>query len=152
MEKKQKVFKIINISLWSITLMLIVVLSLTNGEISQTQSGFFSNIYLGICRFFVNRPLLDSEVESAQFIVRKFLGHMMLFLLHGLFTFNLFKTSTKTRLLIVLGYGLLLSLLSEVFQLIAGGRTFALEDIVFDFISFSYFPIVFGYRYQSLTR
>ena len=150
MNKKEKTKNTIIFIFWLITLFLIVVLSLSNGTLSQQQSGFFSNIYLNICKFFLNRPLMEIEVSNITEIVRKGIGHMLLFIIHGLLTFMFFKSKPGISFILIIGYGFLLSTLSEVFQLIAGGRTFSLLDIALDFISFSYFPIVFYLRYRFL--
>lgn len=142
MQKSHKIKDIVFSILWGLTLILIIVLSNSNGELSQRQSGFFSNIYLGIVRFFLNRPLLDTEISASQFLVRKFIGHFLLFLLHGWFSFELFSKIKNHKYLLLFIYGFGISLLSEFLQLLAGGRTFSVIDISLDFVSFLAIPLI----------
>ena len=149
MKNKAKKQKIIFLILWGISLLLILVLSFTNGEISHRESGFFSNIYLGIVRFFLNRELLEFEINNIQFLVRKVIGHFLLFLLHGWFSIKLFLDFKKHPTFIFFIYGLVLSSLSEILQLFAGGRTFSGLDIALDFLSFSYIPLLILLRNKA---
>ena len=90
--------------------------------------------------FFYGR-LSEYEKNAIVGVGAKFLGHFSLFLGAGLFGFlwlSQFDIGEKKRLLIVLGYGLLLSFLGEFIQLFSEGRFATPGDSLIDFSGFCF--------------
>jgi len=103
-----------------------------------------------------NNPLVKKEISvvitsipvstyrNISFLVRKIIGHFSFFLATGVFSYLTmylylsFKSKKKAlyAALIALSYGILLATISELIQLIPGGRSGNIEDILLDTLGY----------------
>ncbi len=139
----KKIAFIIHLIIFFICSALIVYFSLSNGDESSQQSGFFSKIVISISEWITNRSLSVYEIEVIHFEMRKFIGHFTLFLLDGLSLFACldYLIDKKKSIIICLIFGLLLASSSEICQIFAGGRSSQFHDVILDYSGFV-FPIV----------
>lgn len=132
--------------LWCITVFFICYTSSSNGESSSQQSGAFSSLLINIISFIRGEALSSGEINTIHFEIRKFIGHFSLFLINGLLSLFILKFYYKKRMmfLYLMIFGIFLASLSETLQYFAGGRTFAINDILLDFFGYT-FPIILFY-------
>ncbi|MFA6755746.1 MAG: VanZ family protein [Bacilli bacterium] len=88
--------------------------------------------------------LTEPQYDNLSYIVRKSIGHFGAFLFTGIFAYlvidiflifnNKFKYLYKS--LIGIGYGIVLALISELFQKIPSGRTSSFTDVFIDLSGF----------------
>jgi len=86
----------------------------------------------------------ESTYQNISFLVRKIIGHFSFYLAIGVFGFLTmylylsFKSKKKDlyAAFIALSYGILLAIISELIQLIPGGRSGNIDDILLDFLGY----------------
>ncbi len=127
---KKYVFLIIYILITS----LIFFFSLRNGEQSTGDSSFLTSLLYNVIKILKLENIIN--VNSLSSIVRKLIGHFGLFFIcgfFGYFTYCLFIENYKFAIIINLIIGLLISIISELLQLIPINRSCQLSDVVIDF-------------------
>lgn len=125
-------------------------LNFTNGERSQYQSRFFLDIASNFINFITpTRNLASFEIDSIHFIVRKFIGHFLLFGVDGVLTYLTFDIFCKRDFKFTIIFGAVFSILCEFMQYLAEGRTFSFLDICLDFLSFILIPVLFTIYFTS---
>ena len=129
---------------------LIVVESCIGGAGSESQSLGFTKMIVNITKaIFPNAEFVKDE-EHLHAVVRKLVGHFLLFGLSGIFTTltlltNLLSLEKKKLLIysgISLGFGLILASISEFIQYFVPGRAGMLTDILIDFGGYLLFAAI----------
>jgi VanZ family protein len=143
--KKKIITQIVLISLWVLTVFLIVFASISNGESSTSQSGFFSSFIINFISLIRGSPLLNYEIDAIHFEMRKFIGHFSLFLCNGLLSLIIINCYIKKpyKFLLLIIFGILLASISELLQYFAGGRSATLHDIVLDFSGYIFAILIY---------
>ena len=132
---------------------LIIVESCIGGDGSAAQSFSFSEAIAN----FIESIFPDSIKDHAAFhsVIRKLIGHFLLFGLSGLFTtltfvmndFLMEKLKWKNVIIILL-FGLVLALVSELIQYFVPGRYGVLTDALIDYSGYIIFS---GIVYLTYT-
>ena len=122
--------------LFGVITAVILVFSGFNGEISSSQSGFVVNVLTSILRFF-GIVLNDAQLETFAYLVRKLIGHFLIFVLDGLFAYfayhNLLEIKSKWLMIIIsVATGFFVAGLSELIQFFTSGRSGNLIDVGID--------------------
>jgi len=134
---KKTVFAIVALALTG----LVVYTSLNTGA---TYIGVGGRVGRWINEHLLFGALSEDEVWTVTNVGGKFVGHFLLFLLTGSFTW-LFLKETKMpalpRTIVLLVYGLLLSCLGEAIQLSVEGRFGSLADVILNFSAYCFVPL-----------
>ncbi|MFA6644736.1 MAG: VanZ family protein [Bacilli bacterium] len=127
---------IIYLVLFAALMILILVFSGFSGEISSSQSGFVVDVLNAALKFFgIN--LNADQLDIFAYVIRKLVGHFLLFLLDGLFAYLALNNMTIIknkwlRILVAGGAMLLVAGSSELIQLFTSGRSGNLYDVGID--------------------
>ena len=106
--------------------------------------------------------LASADFDQINHLVRKIIGHFSLFLVTGLFGalslfFFLFKGKERKALYaslsftLLLVYGFLLAVLSEIAQIFAGNRGPSWDDVGIDFSGYASAVVIFLIIYLAIT-
>lgn len=139
---------------FALFIFLTIALNFSNGQESIKQSNSFLDVFIAIINFFLpNRSLSTFEISGLSYVVRKFIGHFLLFAIDGFVSLLFFKLFSSSYIKITIIFGILFSIFCEFLQLLAGGRTFAFKDICLDFFSFTFLAsliyIIFKQKYSE---
>lgn len=107
-----------------------------SGEVSSSQSGFVVDVLNAVLRFF-GIFLTDIQMDSFAFFVRKFVGHILIFLLDGVFIYlalNQLLPPLKPWHYLAISIGVMLAVagISELIQLFISGRSGNWLDVGID--------------------
>lgn len=119
----------------------ILINAFINGEVSASESNSVAHTAADVINTVKPETITPKNFPSFAFSLRKLVGHFGLFALSGGFTswsLYLFIKDTKVgyflwQLLIGLGYGLLLAVVTELAQLFVEGRSGTFADVGIDF-------------------
>lgn len=114
----------------------ILVFSGFSGEISSSQSGFIVNVLTSVLRFF-GVILNETQLDTFAYLVRKLIGHFLIFVLDGLFAYFAYHylLRLKSKWLVItisVATGFFVAGLSELIQLFTSGRSGSLVDVAID--------------------
>lgn len=141
--RKPKLYNTLLCMLFAFFIFLTFYLNFSNGSESKQQSSFFLDIFNHIFNFLLpNRSLNIEEIDGLHYVIRKFIGHFMLFSIDGVLTFFVFNMFSKKNFKYTIIFGVVFAFICEFMQLMAGGRSFALLDICLDFFSFILVPMI----------
>ena len=136
----------------------ILINAFINGEASAKESNTIAHTTADVINAVKPETITPSNFDQFAFNLRKTVGHFGLFAFSGAFStwaLYLFVKDTKVgyflwQMLITLGFGFLLALISEFVQIFVDGRTGAWTDVGIDFsgyfIGFSLLFLIFLFR------
>lgn len=116
--KKIKIIKIIFLIIWCI---LIFYFSNQSGNISQSKSDIFVDLFSKIFN-----DLSYDSLKNLSFLIRK-LAHIFLYFILYLLSYNVFKNKKYSFL-----FCLIFAITDEVHQYFIPGRSCEIRDILFD--------------------
>ena len=122
--KNNNIIKYIFLSIYIILVGIFYFFTLKSGEQSSKESGFVTDVFLGILRFFTFNKV-EFDYDTLHLITRKLVGHYGYNLIIGLFgylTIYSFKGIGKNTLLISLIMGLFVAVSGELLQYIPANR------------------------------
>ena len=123
----------------------ILINAFINGEVSAKESNTIAHTTADVINAVKPETITPDNFDKFAFNLRKAVGHFGLFAFSGAFStwaLYLFIKDTKVgyflwEMLMTLGFGFILALLSEFVQIFVDGRTGAWTDVGIDF--FGYF-------------
>lgn len=122
-----------------ITTAFIFIFAGFSGEQSSSQSGFLLNLISSLLDA-LQIHLNQEQLDTVHIVIRKLIGHFVIFGLDGIFAYLTFdswlKYSKKAKIAISLGVGILIASLSEVIQLLAPERGPSIYDVLLDYSGF----------------
>ncbi len=161
MKNKKLFYLFLSISIF--IFILIIYFSLSNIKKSTAQSDVVTDVIVPVLP--PSNPITGEDLkpfyQSNEFkvLIRKLIGHFGLFFAFSIFvnlTFMQTKLKNKIFIISTLGIGLFVSCLSELLQLVAGGRSSNLKDIFIDYggylVAFSIFVIYLIVKYKKQKK
>ena len=139
--KKQKILKWFILSIAVAINLFILINAFINGEASAKESNGIAQTFANIINAFRADTVTQENFEHFAFYIRKAVGHFGLFAFSGLFTtwsLYLFIKETKAgyflwQMLMSLGFGFVVAVVSEFVQIFVDGRYGAWTDVGIDF-------------------
>ena len=150
--KKQKILKWFIFSIAVAINLFILINAFINGEASAKESNSIANLFANVLNALKPGTVDADNFDVFAFYIRKAVGHFGLFALSGGFStwaLYLFVKDAKVgyflwQMLMTLGFGFVLAMLSEFVQLFVDGRSGAWTDVGIDFSGyFIGFSLVF---------
>lgn len=146
MNKTNKTLFYIFLSLTVILDIFIITESCLGGVSSASQSQGFTQFVIDVVKAFDPSSTIDQNPESVHQVVRKVVGHFLLFGVSGalniltlMFINEPFGKNKLKVILIGLGCGVFLSVLTELIQYFVPGRAGMITDVLIDFGGFLFF-------------
>lgn len=125
---------------------LIIVESSFNGTSSGAQSKGVTETIIEFITIIDPTNTIKNNPEHAHAVIRKLVGHFLLFGCSGLFNAlsfcfldDVMKDKKKDIIAVGLGFGFSIATISEIIQLIIPGRAGMVTDILIDFAGFTVF-------------
>ena len=155
---KQKFLKWFILSIAIAINLFILINAFINGEASARESNTIAHTTADVINTVKPETITPANFDQFAFNLRKAVGHFGLFAFSGAFStwaLYLFIKNTKAgyflwQMLMTLGFGFVLALLSEFVQIFVDGRTGAWTDVGIDFsgyfIGFSLVFLIFLLR------
>lgn len=131
MSKKRLIFGIIFTSLYIITIVMIIKYSFENGTKSIESSSGVTDVVGSVVET-IAPDKVDVNKPAFASLIRKLFGHFGLFAANcflGLIGLYLLLSKKWLHVIIVLSIGIILSVSTEYFQIIAGDRRFSISDM-----------------------
>lgn len=162
-KKQSVVFYIFFVLAIAINVFIIVEGAIDSGG-SSSQSLGVTQFVIDVIKSIAPNSRVATDPDYAHHLVRKLIGHFGLFGVSGIITTTMFclikDVLADKKLKIVLidaGTGFLVAILSEVMQLFAPGRAFAVTDILIDlfgyvlfgWITFMIFFLVYRHKHKE---
>lgn len=139
MKKENFISKFLFTTAYCFLTLAIILFSVSSGEDSTSQSGFFVNL-IAVTLDLLNIRLLPSELDTLHNLVRKLIGHFALFGIDGIFGYLTFDSwfdwGNKKKFLITIILGILIATLSEVIQAFVPERGPSFVDVFIDLSGF----------------
>lgn len=137
----------------------IFIQSLLNAEASSEQSRMVVDLLTKIINGIAPNTIDASNIDAFSNLIRKLVGHFLLFSLCGFFnTWSLLLTMEMRRKLPIYGIvfsvilGLAVAIISESLQLLAQGRSGEMTDVLIDICGYAvgliiiYIAVILVYR------
>ena len=138
---------------------IIIIESATGGDYSSRQSLSVTQFVTDAITFISpNAPIVQDQ-EKLHHLVRKLLGHFLLFGLSGIFNtlaFVFVNNAMRNRrlqvILLSVGVGLTMAFISEGIQLFIPGRAGLITDVFIDFSGYLLFTILIYLVFYLIYR
>lgn len=147
---KRNIYKYIILALALSINIFIIVQSSFKGSISTTQSGWVVKMMKNIINAFFNNAINDNNIDKFNTLIRKLIGHFLLFGGSGLLTtwsiylfLNNKINKTYLMMLISLLFGFFLATLTEFIQHFLPGRVGSYLDVLIDTSGYLLFLLIF---------
>jgi len=157
---KIKTALIIFLSLSILLNLFILVNAFIPGDESANASFWVADVLAKLINFFKANAINASNMESFSYVIRKLVGHFLLFLIDGVFvgfSFYLFsdgyeKSNFWIITLYIFLFGLLVASATEAIQLVIPGRVGSIIDVLIDMAGYLLTTIIVFFIFFFIHR